>query len=493
MKSKKKTAKSSTRIVFKFADSVQIPAGGTSDVQEQFIMNSSVLSWNTFKKIFPGITLGKLFVTVPYQKLDEMMAHAKLQDPNYKSTNLHYFYWIDCPPAVDAGKLMDALSKLKTVELVYEQEDCIPSHAGNALGNPRAAQQNYLDASPAGIDAKFAWTKGGDGDGTIQLIDVEQGWFLDHEDFPLTNLGDKIISKITLLSGINKQFKGHGTEVLGVILAQDNDIGGIGITPNVKANVISIWRQLPDAKPNTADAISDALTHLVSGDVLLIELQQEKSLLPVETDIAVFKIISMGIAKGIVIIESAGNGGADLDTLKFANARGQQKKFFLKRGNAEIEQDIAFQDSGAIMVGAATSGVPHERFEGSNGSNGSNYGGRIDCYAWGNNITTTGNNGNGGTTAYTSNFGATSGASAIIAGATIAIQSMALAAGKPRYSPRQLRDILSDPDTGTSSNNPELDKIGVMPDLKKIYEKYIMPGVIPKPITPIPGTAQTAS
>jgi Subtilase family len=303
-------------------------------------------------------------------------------------------------------------------------------------------------------------------------------------------LGDKIISKITLLSGINKQSKGHGTEVLGVILAQDNDIGGIGITPNVKANVISIWRQLPDAKPNNADAISDALAHLGSGDVLLIELQQEKSLLPVETDIAVFTTINTGIANGIVIIESAGNGGADLDTLKFANARGQQKKFFLKRGNAEIEQDIAFRDSGAIMVGAATSGVPHERIEGTNASN---YGGRIDCYAWGNNITTTGNNGNGGTTAYTSNFGATSGAAAIIAGAAIAIQSMALAAGKPRYNARQLRDILSDPATGTSSSNPVLDKIGVMPDLKKIYEKYIMEESIPKPITPIPGTVQTVS
>ena len=47
------------------------------------------------------------------------------------------------------------------------------------------------------------------------------------------------------------------------------------------------------------------------------------------------------------------------------------------------------------------------------------------------------------------------------------------AAGGPPLSPRQLRALLSDPATGTASNNPAADEIGVMPDLRSIIEDVV--------------------
>jgi hypothetical protein len=399
--------------------------------------------------------------------MDEMMDYAQKSDPNYKYSNLHNFFWIDCPKAVDYEKLMEALAKLKNVQAVYEQgQSTLPSTV-NAVNDPKAQKQNYLDAAPAGIDARFAWKQpGGDGSGPVIFIDIEHGWDLPHEDFPPAGSQNEI----KLKSGVNKEDQAHGTAVLGEILAQDNDLGCVGITPAGKAILVSSYRSQGDNDTNVPDAVLTAIDLLGFGDVLLIEEQKTLSngrvVVPIETDLAVFDAICIGITRGITVIEPAGNGNNDLDNYKYSHKAGEPKEFFLKRGDTTIAGDLSFKDSGAIMVGAASS-----RWRKRLGS--SNHGSRIDCYARGKNLTTTGNYDESPAALYTSKFGGTSGASAIIAGAAIAVQSMVHAAGKNRLTPPQLRKILSNPDTGTNSHDPLLDKIGVMPDLKQIFQKFI--------------------
>jgi hypothetical protein len=91
----------------------------------------------------------------------------------------------------------------------------------------------------------------------------------------------------------------------------------------------------------------------------------------------------------------------------------------------------------------------------------SNYGSRINCYAPGE--ASVGN--------YTRRLSGTSGATAIIAGAAIAIQSISEKKNRVRLGPQQMRAVFSDPLYGTTTDNGhEKDKIGVMPDLKKIIE-----------------------
>jgi subtilase family protein len=168
---------------------------------------------------------------------------------------------------------------------------------------------------------------------------------------------------------------------------------------------------------------------------------------------------------GIIVVESAGNGdlasraGNDLDEFKVNG-----KKIFNRHSKD-------FKDSGAIIVGAATSTVPHERIHYSN------YGNRIDCYAWGENVATTGGYPRSSGTAinmYTQNFSGTSAAAAIIAGVALSVQSICEANMNLRLSPAQMRILLSNHLYGTpSANGKVIDKIGVMPDLKKIIEQKL--------------------
>lgn len=337
---------------------------------------------------------------------------------------------------------------MKKQEKIMPPEVQSSSVALNPNNNPRFKKQGYLEAAPYGINAPFAWgIQGGNGNG-ITFVDMEYGWLLNHEDLVHQN--------IELMSGRNiDQHVGHGTSVLGIVSSEDNEVGNIGIAPRAKAKVISQIRD--NGQYNTADAILSAVNQLEAGDVLLLEAQASfdgygDKYLPVEVQPDIFDAIRAGTDKGVVIIEAGANGWNDLDQFKDRNG-----KQILNRNSKD------FKDSGAIMVGAGSSSLPHERMWFSN------YGSRIDVYGWGENVdTTTAEQSRSAINLYTPSFSGTSSASPIIAGAATLVQSIAKEnLGQP-YRTSELRAILSNKNTGTKSKDPYVDKIGVLPDLKSI-------------------------
>jgi len=331
------------------------------------------------------------------------------------------------------------------VEEAYVESGPVPPPV-NDSDDPRSGNQDYLNAAPDGIDARWTWSlTNGSG---IGFVDLERGWTLNHED--LVGAG------ITVISGVNQDYHGHGTSVLGEVVAVDNTKGGVGIAPGATCRVVSQWRTATSY--NTAAAILSAGLAMSRGDVLLLEAQttvgsQQK--LPVEVETAVFDAIRQVTDDGIVVIEAAGNGGHDLDA--FVNANNRR---VLNRNHAD------FRDSGAIMVGAASSNAPHARLSFSC------FGSRIDCFGWGENIDTTGDGWQGNATnTYTAGFGGTSGASPMIAGAAVLLQSWRR--NRPKvYSPDTVRDLLSS-SLNTPSDNPASDRIGVMPNLRAVIEAEI--------------------
>jgi serine protease len=196
------------------------------------------------------------------------------------------------------------------------------------------------------------------------------------------------------------------------------------------------------------------------GDILLLEAQTSLngfSLIPVEVEQAAFDAIRLSTALGIVVVEAAGNGGVNLD-----NYNDPVNGFVINRTSPN------FRDSGAIIVGAASSALPHTRL------GFSCFGSRIDCYGWGESINTTGDGWTGNlTNTYTTTFGGTSGASPIVSGAAILFQGIAQASLGFRFSPRQIRAILSNPANGTASGNPAVDMIGVMPNLQALIDNVL--------------------
>ncbi|OCL06089.1 subtilisin-like protein [Glonium stellatum] len=429
---------------------------------------------SVLENILPGVSQGMhiepLISSQEPSAVTALVERAARMDPTYKPVDFGAWYQVHLQPGMykshssasaasdlASGQELNLVHPSHVAELarrVEEPDEVECAHAmrpvpppmpvPNPEANPREANEIYHAAAPQGIDARYAWTRlGGDGAG-IGLVDIERGWDLNHEDLRASN--------ITLISGVNQDFLNHGTSVLGEILMTDNAIGGVGIAPNCTARVISQWRT--SGQYNTPATIIDAVAHMSFGDVLQLEAQEvddnipNSPFFPVEIKDATYEAIRLATALGITVVEAGSNGSQDLDT--YANPAGLK---ILNRSSPN------FRDSGAIMVGAATSSVPHDPMWFTN------HGSRIDLYAWGENVDTTTIESEG---TYISNFSGTSSATPIISGSALCVQGIAQATMNRRFSPLELRRILAI--DGTPSRNGTSDKIGIMPNLRAIID-----------------------
>ncbi|MES5869009.1 putative mucin/carbohydrate-binding domain-containing protein [Bacillus cereus group sp. RP32] len=452
------------RLVVKFKNQIDLPY---EDGIEKRIKNGDYD--NNLKKLFSEnteLTLNRLFSSVNPIEIEKLSVQSK-SVVNESANNLLNYYIVQAPNNIEIELLLKKFETSPLVEEAYIQEKQIltppeiqlPNLSVNPYDDPRFKNQGYLEAAPKGINASHAWSiKGGDGKDTT-FVDMEYGWLLNHEDLVNKN--------IKLMSGQNiSQHRAHGTSVLGIVSSEDNQIGNIGIAPKANVKVISQIRD--NGIYNTADAILSAVHNLQAGDILLLEAQAAydgygDKYLPVEVHPDIFDAIRVGADKGIIIIEAGANGSNDLDNFKDRNG-----KKILNRNSPD------FKDSGAIMVGAGSSTVPHKRLWFSN------YGSRLDVYGWGENVDTTSANPSQNTTnLYTSTFSGTSSASPIIAGAATSIQGIAKEHRGSPYTPAELRNILSNPNTGTKSQDPWNDRIGVLPDLKSILDNLHFNSDIP--------------
>jgi hypothetical protein len=417
------------------------------DGVEGHLLDQKIGAWEQVAKLLPGCRLRRLYSAVGPKKIKELVSQATKSAPKYNPPNFLSYFVVDCPTRAKAEALVKELRSWEAVQKVYIARPVTSPSVNLAatVPNPFWRNQHHLEPAPVGIDAFHAWgLVGGDGAGQ-SVIDLEQGWALDHPDLAPHHP--------TLLGGTILNFaRPHGTKALGIICAQGNPDGCVGIAPNV-ATVKTISDS--GIETDIPQAIMVAISNLSFGDVLVLEVETDGAHLPCEVDQATFEAIQLATNSGVVVIEAAGNGNDNLDEFVDENSRRR-----LNRGHAD------FEDSGAIMVGAG-------RFN-PNGNSGSwtrwplsNHGSRIDCYAAGEFVFTISSDANG-QPAPPNNFGGTSSATAIVAGAALSVQGVEEAKNGSPFPPGRLRDIFSDPTKGTPPRQPQNNRIGVMPDLRKI-------------------------
>jgi hypothetical protein len=198
-------------------------------------------------------------------------------------------------------------------------------------------QQGWLGPNP-GVDCRYGWTVGADGY-SVTVRDIEDSWgSLKHEDFPWDSLA-------YVLPAYTHTYDDHGMGIFGMIFGQHNDYGIDGCAPRAKGRAYSF--QTSATAQNRPNAMTRMVTDAVVGDIILLEMQTsgaDGKLAPADYTTAIWDLTKQATDKGVVVIGTAGNGGANLDSSVYAAYR--------NRG-----------DNGVVMEGAGTSTTAHTKLD----------------------------------------------------------------------------------------------------------------------------------
>ncbi len=450
----------------KFEDPVSLP---WTVGAERGLAGPLLDEWLQLEHEFPGITLRPLCPDVDEARLERVQ--RRVSRAGRPVPRLANFFTVECPRGRSPRELEARVLELTGVERARLEDPPARPPSVGWQNDPLAAvgSQRYLHHPPAGVGATTAWRlPGSDGSGS-RIMDLEQGWFLIHEDLPT-----KPPVRVQPAAGLNHRAQAHGTSVLGILLAVDNAKGCVGLVP--RARCIALPEYWSNPAPSwIPSAIQDGAWHsraralyyafcvLGPGEVLLVESQIDIQDArgwhgyPVEHDWFNHTFIELACLREVVVVECAGFGYPDdLDDPQLGG----------------LFTDPA-RDSGAIFV---SGGAWDETAGGFARAQLCNYGHRVDCFSWGSAVVALTEPGlaEGGSLppGYTSWFNGTSSAGAIVAGCATIVQGVARSQlGRPLPA-RAVRRILRDPSRNTRTladrNLPprqSVDLIGVQPRL----------------------------
>ncbi|MFC7218800.1 S8 family serine peptidase [Streptomyces polyrhachis] len=300
----------------------------------------------------------------------------------------------------------------------------------------------------------------GDNTTTDSLVQVEAKrrlniWNTCHEDLVDRPGGKPVYLTGDLAGGCHSGYASdHGTAAIGVSGADDrNGRGMAGTAAAAKLQLIDTFA--PEGEWEAS------IAHSAPGDVIFIEYGI--SLGPIEVDRADYDQIVYATAKGITVVEPAGNfPDRSLDT------------------SPGIDAWRSWPDSGALMVGGGWPTLPAGSCTVSYGparSQASTYGSRVNVQGYYGCSSTPGtpashNVGSQDLTLnetdpdkmYTGSFSGTSNASAMTAGTVASLQGVAKKLGRV-LTPWEVRQILVS--TGTPQTGDLSKHVGPLPDLRK--------------------------
>ena len=439
-------------------------------------------------------------------EMDEQAA-ANRADPQASEIPLPGFsryYRLRFTGGMENDYIADTLARSSTITAVQPEFefDVSVTHA-----DPDYSKQDYLIAAPKGISVEAAWNEGADGrDISIGMAEGGSG-----------AIPQDIEIKVPL--GLGPTQSSHMISVAGILVAKDNNQGIVGVAP-----LSNLVFSATDAKPTTtarinpptvfvendhyrAIALLNSPSKLRAGDIVnfsigaRVNLDQKKSptvgpslpatapgrpgwriakksgpsgapdlleqvdsLISLEIDPAMLKLIQELSLKGVTVCMAAGNGYRSTymaDATKHPDVEvkvgAKLEANWIQQVHTVNRADTAkFRDGGGIVVAAgfwSNNRSVNERL------NYSNSGTRVDCFAQGAVVRTW------GPTA-TLDFSGTSAACPIVAGAAALVQCYLKQNYGVTFKPSFLRALLSDPVLNTPPKAG--DQIGAMPDLAKI-------------------------
>lgn len=506
------------RIILKFQDNIDLPYSRNVNEKIDFPF------WKRLKSKYNHITIEPLFTSIKPENLGRLVDLARKMTPSYKPPNFFTYFAIDTQGIETKAILADLDRKHDEIEHLYleatpseklepEKPNIIyPKNENNSTSPKQKNQKNskpgqlenlaftaeekleqkYIKCSPMGIGLENILDRLSRAGLSLDdsrlthnyFFDVERGWILNHQDLFFEEDNLITTSEIGSHTLSNNPFDViHGTSTLGVVSSIHNTFGTQGLSyystePRGASTyfidsdkiIYSVANSILSTKNFLLARFDDGDEEAFQRSVILIEeqLNVEGDFFPytnvvVEADPAIFDVIKLTTSLKITVIEAAGNGGHNFDTLPV--------EYFPKLQDANI-------NSSALIVGSADCNGIEQITDCSSEDivwmkrEDSSYGERINCFAWGSQVVTLATADEGfGTFAnnlYRDNFGGTSSAAAIIAGVALMTQKMAYLKLNRYLQPDELRDLLGGIEHGVLNADNDTHSIGVMPDLERI-------------------------
>ncbi|MBI4236792.1 MAG: VCBS repeat-containing protein [Deltaproteobacteria bacterium] len=327
-------------VVVQFADGtdVRLHAGEWRTAQ-----GAALAGFASFRSQFPDVAIA------PALDFDDTMwarieARAQREGLTLHDWRRTFVVWV-----ADPGRAKQLLTWLEGQAQV-ERAEPVPKRRPAGVSTPDLTSgQSYISNNPGGLNIVAAWQQGVTGKNQT-IIDYEDLWNYDHEDLPV-DIQNTPLSSNTGVSG------NHGTAVLGIIAAKDNSLGAAGIATT--ANI----RTLSDEGESTEDPFAGlhyflqqySLGFSVGGQVLVDEAAGMGPLEFISTAVGSVKDL---IELGTVVVSTAGNASLNIDP-------------------------YLIDDLGTILVGASEGpSLKKAAF--------SNCGKRVNVFAWGAGVVTTG-------------------------------------------------------------------------------------------------------
>lgn len=512
----------SGRIVVRFAEDAALTFDPTVGDPQPFVSRTgkSVSRVNGIRRALPSVPVRRLFHEVSDDTLRAFRERKRAEGVTLHDWTQVYVF--EAPDPVQAELVLMGL--FADPHVVWAHPEPVlqlnrpPYHDNTVNGDGMVVGakvltppnitpgQDYLLNKPGSLNVVTAWTDYGLTGAGQQVYDVEFNWNYTHKDLPLSVVDSPFYEGVPFDPKdpeiLQPKFVQHGTAVVGIIGAKDNDAGLIGIAPAAK-----IWTA-PSAGGTfglllqifTEFNAKAVVSSKIGGRVILVEIGvppaegvkcweqikdgtwQNNGCLPTEVYPENFEVIEDLTNLGVVVVEGAGNGGKNLNTASLTASCG---------GSSGCK-DLSKLDSGALMVGASMGADLAKAAW-------SNCGDRVNVFAWGNGVVTTGYGDykaisvtDDADHAYTAVFDGTSAATAQIGGVVLLLQEyvdklyIAGAYGPPlpwQYAylnAAQIRSLFTVPGVGVAQSDSGCN-IGKQPNvgaaLQKLKDKVIIPTI----------------
>lgn len=400
-----------------------------------------------YRELLDGARVERLFSReVTDLERERAALLPRVPDDRPLPADLNQYYRVRTSGIADSERLVNELNRMDLVETAYAEPGLIIMAGGDIPPTTALFEsgQTYKDSAPLGVGFNACRNIVGARGPDLSVGHLEGAWNLGHED-ACNMVAGNIVGSVPGASWSG--WRAHGDACVGILNADRNLYGTRGM--NDAAALI-----LSSLESGSANMISLVTAAASAGDVM------ESSWVfgvngvhaPLDYFQAEFDAVEVMVLSGISYCYSAGNTDANLEDTGLYGTR------YLPGS----------PDSGGVIVGAGNSSdLDKISF--------SNYGSRVDCHAWGENITTLGYGGlfdpGDVLQRYTSGFGGTSGAAPIVAGVAAAISNIQLEQNGVQLTALQIRDMLRTMGTPQGSGG----NVGPRPDLKDMLQSLGLP------------------